>query len=94
MQFGDAAHIIPFAESHNDHPRNDLALCKNHDWAMDRSLISPDRNQKWKASQLLDDRQPGQKALINLHGLPLLLPKETAYHPLPESLEWREQRLA
>lgn len=90
----DAAHIIPFAESHNDHPRNGLALCKNHHWAMDRSLIAPDRNQKWKASQQLDDRQPGQLELIKLNNRSLILPREQAYHPLPEALEWREQRLA
>ena len=26
----DAAHLIPFAESHDDDPRNGIALCKNH----------------------------------------------------------------
>ncbi|WP_346189974.1 HNH endonuclease [Rubritalea halochordaticola] len=26
----DAAHIIPFSESQDDHPRNGIALCKNH----------------------------------------------------------------
>jgi hypothetical protein len=37
----DAAHLIPFAESHDDDPRNGIALCKNHHWAMDRNLIGP-----------------------------------------------------
>ena len=39
--FIDAAHLIPFSESRNDHPTNGLALCKNHHWAMDRYLIAP-----------------------------------------------------
>jgi len=30
----DAAHLIPFAETHDDDPRNGIALCKNHHWAM------------------------------------------------------------
>ena len=28
----DAAHLIPWSESQNDHPTNGLALCKNHHW--------------------------------------------------------------
>ncbi|MCB9759426.1 MAG: HNH endonuclease [Alphaproteobacteria bacterium] len=39
----DAAHLVPFAESFNDHPSNGLALCKNHHWAMDSGLIAPRR---------------------------------------------------
>jgi len=36
----DAAHIIPFASSHNDAPRNGLALCRNHHWGFDASVFS------------------------------------------------------
>ena len=31
----DAAHIVPFATSHNDDPRNGIAFCKNHHWGFD-----------------------------------------------------------
>ena len=90
----EAAHIIPFAESHNDHPRNGLALCRNHHWAMDAELIAPSPDHRWITSSSLDDRQPGEKALLLLADRALILPKETAYHPLPEALEWRLSRLA
>ncbi|MCP5538370.1 MAG: HNH endonuclease, partial [Akkermansiaceae bacterium] len=90
----DAAHIIPFSESHNDHPRNGLALCKNHHWAMDRSLIAPSPDYLWLVSKELDSRQAGEMELMSLANRPLILPKEKAYHPLPEALEWRELRLA
>ncbi|MGJ8656988.1 MAG: HNH endonuclease [Akkermansiaceae bacterium] len=90
----DAAHIIPFSESYNDHPRNGLALCKNHHWAMDKSLIAPSPGLIWLASQDLDPRQPGEKELINLANQPIILPKDNAYHPLPDALEWRKSRLA
>lgn len=90
----DAAHIIPFSESQNDHPRNGLALCKNHHWAMDRSLIAPGPDFHWLVSESLDSRQAGERDLIALSNRPLILPKETAYHPLPEALEWRQCRLA
>ncbi|RYD63196.1 MAG: hypothetical protein EOP84_33860 [Verrucomicrobiaceae bacterium] len=36
VSFIDAAHLIPFSASQNDHPTNGLALRKNHHWAMDR----------------------------------------------------------
>ena len=39
--FVDAAHLIPFSVSYNDHPSNGMALCKNHHWAMDQKLIAP-----------------------------------------------------
>jgi putative restriction endonuclease len=90
----DAAHIIPFSESQNDHPRNGLALCKNHHWAMDRSLIAPSPDHLWIVSKELDSRQAGEMELISLSNRPLILPKEKAYHPLPEALEWRKCRLA
>ncbi len=89
----DAAHIIPFSESQNDHPRNGLALCKNHHWAMDRSLIAPSPDHLWLVSQELDSRQAGEMELISLSNRSLILPKEKAYHPLPEALEWRKVRL-
>ncbi|WP_200797117.1 HNH endonuclease [Rubritalea squalenifaciens] len=43
----DTAHIIPFAESQDDHPRNGIALCKNHHRAMDRSLIASNPDMIW-----------------------------------------------
>ena len=89
----DAAHIIPFSESRNDHPRNGLALCKNHHWAMDQSLIAPGTDHLWHISTQLDPRQPGERELLGLAKMHLILPKEKAYHPLPEALDWRESRL-
>lgn len=37
----EAAHLIPFRETHDDRPVNGIALCPNHHWAMDRNLIAP-----------------------------------------------------
>lgn len=48
VSFIDAAHLLPWNQSRNDHPTNGLALCKNHPasqatpgqakWAMDRNI--------------------------------------------------------
>ena len=36
----DAAHIIPWSITHNDDPRNGLALCKLCHWTFDEGLLS------------------------------------------------------
>lgn len=90
VSFVDAAHLIPFSESHNDHPTNGLALCKNHHWAMDRYLIAPCPDNHWHVSRLLDPRRStGEKELAALSGKTLLLPQDQAFHPDREGLEWR-----
>ncbi|MFN0130459.1 MAG: HNH endonuclease [Verrucomicrobiales bacterium] len=88
----DAAHLIPFSVSYDD-PRNGMALCKNHHWAMDSRLIAPGPDHHWHATRHLDDRQEGQRHLLQLAGRPLILPKESAYHPRPDALEWRLKAL-
>lgn len=90
VSFIDAAHLIPFAESHNDHPTNGLALCKNHHWAMDRNLIAPAPDHHWHASKILDPRRStGEKDIFDLAGKSVLLPKDPAFHPDRKALEWR-----
>ena len=95
VSFIDAAHLIPFSESQNDHPSNGLALCKNHHWAMDRNLIAPAPDHHWHVSKVLDPRRSnGEKELIELSGKTVLLPKDSAFHPEEAGLRWRLQRLS
>lgn len=94
LTFVDGAHIIPFEESHNDHPTNGLALCKNHHWAMDRFLLVPTPEGSWKSSPRLDARRsPGESDLVALNGKSILPPHEDAFRPDPASLRWRAERL-
>jgi putative restriction endonuclease len=94
ISFIDAAHLIPFSESQNDHPTNGLALCKNHHWAMDRGLIAPGPDLHWHTSSVLDSRRStGEKELIALSGEKLLLPKDEAFHPDKKGLSTRCERL-
>ena len=105
MHWNAATHLIPFSESRNDHPTNGLALCKNHHGTMDRNLIAPcpgtrpgiaagDAGAHWKVAKILDPRRSnGEKELIELSGKSLLLPKDQAFHPDRNGLEWRSQKL-
>ena len=94
ISFIDAAHLVPWEETHNDHPTNGLALCKNHHWAMDRNLIAPCPDHHWHVSRVLDPRRStGERDLIELSGRSLLLPKDQAFHPDEDALKWRCEQL-
>lgn len=94
ITFVDAAHLVPFSVTRNDHPTNGIALCKNHHWAMDQRLIAPDPDAVWRVSRYIDSRRSrGEEDLARLAGVKLLPPAEPAFAPLREHLEWRHQRL-
>lgn len=94
VTFVDAAHLIPFAESRDDHPRNGVALCKHHHWAMDRQLLAPGPDSRWHVSRRVEPRRSrGEEELFRLDGQPLIPPEESAYAPAPEALRWRLERL-
>ncbi len=96
----DAAHLIPFAESHDDSPANGMALCKNHHWLMDRHLVAPGpgrggdyRRPVWLVSPLLDDRLEAHRACVEHRGRCVILPREERHHPSREAIIWRAQHL-
>jgi putative restriction endonuclease len=94
VSFIDAAHLIPFFESRNDHPTNGLALCKNHHWAMDRDIIAPGPDLHWHVSKLIDPRRSnGEKEIAEIAGKSVLLPKDPAFHPEVGGLEWRLKKM-
>jgi len=95
VSFIDAAHLIPFSESRNDHPTNGLALCKNNHWAMDRDIIAPGPDLHWHVSKLIDPRRSnGEKEIAEIAGKSVLLPKDPAFHPEAGGLEWRLAQMA
>jgi putative restriction endonuclease len=93
LKFVDAAHIVPWSESYNDHPTNGIALCKNHHWAMDQNVIAPGMDRRWHVSPVLDERNADHQNLINLNGKTLFEPNEKRFRPTEELLEWRYERL-
>lgn len=90
----DAAHLVPWSESHDDSPDNGMALCKIHHWALDANLISPTLDLRWQVSDLLDTRRNSERELTRFSGLPILLPREEKLYPRPDAIEWRLRRLA
>ncbi len=93
VHFVDAAHLIPFSVSYNDHPSNGMALCKNHHWAMDHKLIAPHPDNYWIVSERLDDRINDHQPLMNLNKRTLISPYDKRFMPDKESLEWRIEKM-
>lgn len=61
---------------------------------MDRQIIAPAPDHRWQVSPLLDARRSnGEKELRELTGKTLLLPKDRAFWPDDEALEWRVRNL-
>ncbi len=86
----EAAHLVPFSVSRNDHPTNGMALCKNHHWAMDSHLIAPSPEGIWRRSRrLIPHRSRGEQELAELEGRQVIPPVEQAFRPARRGLEWR-----
>ena len=89
----EAAHIRPFADSHDDRTVNGIALQPTYHRAMDQFLIAPGPDMRWHASDSLDDRIDGHQELKKIDGKRLLAPMEKKYQPDEHALKWRFERL-
>jgi putative restriction endonuclease len=81
-----AAHIIPFSETHDDDPRNGIALTPDYHWAFDRGAIAPGPDMKWHVSKMVDDRIADNRFLLDLDGKDLIPPKQAKFYPKEEAL--------
>jgi len=84
----DAAHIKPWSISHNDDPRNGLALCRLCHWAFDAGLLGvSDKYSLLAAKQLsVAPNLPGH--LSTLTGRDIFLPSDDELWPDKEMLKW------
>lgn len=89
----EAAHLIPFAETFDDDPRNGIALVPSFHWAMDANVIAPGPDYRWHVSKALDERVADNRPLLELAGKELMLPKDKGLWPRGDALEWRVAKL-
>jgi len=89
----DAAHIIPWSTSHNDDPRNGMALCRLCHWAFDEGLVGVSSGYEVVVSpQLTVDRNvPGH--LMTLFGRGIIGPAEQYLWPDLEALNWHRRNV-
>ncbi|MGA9379025.1 MAG: HNH endonuclease [Phormidium sp.] len=81
----EAAHIIPYVETENNHPSNGLLLRADLHTLFDLKLITiePEKMEVYLASSLRET------SYSELHGKPLQLPKDKIYWPKKEALKRR-----
>ena len=90
----NAAHIIPWSVSHNDDPRNGLALCKLCHWSFDEGLLGVSHRYQVITSKALTAHNNIAGHLLTLHERPLVALIEDALWPDRNALRWhREQCL-
>ncbi len=82
-----AAHIVPWRVTHNDDPRNSLALCGLHHWTFDEGLVTVDRRYTVKVSPAVSDDE-GSHALRQLAEGGMRLPSDPDLAPAAEALAW------
>jgi putative restriction endonuclease len=89
-----AAHIVPWSMSHNDDPRNGMALCGLHHWAFDEGLIgiNPSTYQI-TISPVVEPNEDATEPLRRLHDARLHLPDHSTLYPAPGALRWHQKEV-
>ncbi|MBX3054880.1 MAG: HNH endonuclease [Anaerolineae bacterium] len=88
-----AAHIIPWSISHNDDPRNGLALCHLCHWTFDEGLVTFTDQYQVKTSPQLASTPNLPGHLLTFAGRPLLGPADEALRPFPDSIRWHRKEV-
>lgn len=86
------AHIIPWSESHNDDPRNGLALCGTHHWLFDRYMVTVSDSYEIVLSKWLKKEENHIPEVMEKEGQALSLPEEEQLYPSPAALEEHRER--
>jgi len=89
----EAAHIVPWRESHDDRPTNGMSLCRLCHWSFDEGLMSVG-----KAYEVLVSKRVQFENNIPAHILPLadrqiFTPEEDTFWPAQENLHVHRNRI-
>lgn len=86
-----AAHIIPWSISHNDDPRNGLALCHLCHWTFDEGLVAFSDQYHVKISPQLSTLSNLPGHLLTIAGRELIGPKYNHLWPFRDSIRWHRR---
>lgn len=88
-----AAHIVPWSHSHNDDPRNGLALCGLHHWIFDQGLIAVTPEHTIKVSPVLRLQEQHAAPVLALDGGKLFRPADRVLWPASVALRWHMEHV-
>ena len=83
----EAAHIVPWSQSHNDKPQNGMALCRLCHWSFDEGLMSVGREYEVMISRAVrkDNNFPGH--METLTDRTIFKPQSRDYWPDQNNLD-------
>lgn len=83
-----AAHIVPWSHSHNDDPRNGIALCGLHHWLFDRGMVGVAADHHIAVSPVVRSDDNAAEAIVALDQQPMHLPADQILWPARSALRW------
>lgn len=86
-----AAHIIPWSVSHDDNPRNGMAMCRVCHWCFDEGLVSVSSHYVLALSTQLTNERNIASYLLTLSNRSITGPAEEQLWPDPDALTWHHQ---
>ncbi len=89
----DAAHIVPWSVSHNDDPRNGMALCRLCHWTFDEGLLGVSTRYVVLLGRQLAQSPNVAGHLLTLEGRPIIGPGEQALWPDLDALAWHRREV-
>ena len=89
----EAAHVIPWSESHDDKPTNGMALCRLCHWSFDEGLMSVGNKYEVLVSKRvrLDQNMPGH--ILTLTDRTIFKPDQADFWPGQENLKWHRDKM-
>jgi putative restriction endonuclease len=88
----EAAHIIPWNESHDDLPINGMALCRLCHWSFDEGLMSVGKNYEVLVSRRIQTEQNLPGHILTLRDRNIFTPGEGKYWPGQDNLDFHRRK--
>ena len=88
-----AAHIVPWRISHNDDPRNGMAMCGLHHWTFDQGLVTVATDYQILISPVVSPDQGGTEPVRSLAGCDLYKPDDRILWPAKSALRWHREKV-
>jgi putative restriction endonuclease len=89
----DAAHIIPWHRSNNDHPTNGLALCRMCHWSFDEGLMGVGKKYEVLVSSQVKKEHNLPGHMLALTDRPMFRPEEARFWPDQGSCGWHRKEV-
>ena len=83
----EAAHVVPWKDSHDDRPTNGMSLCRLCHWSFDEGLMSVGEKYEVLVSKHVNKERNFPGHMLTLSDRSIFKPKEEQYWPAQENLE-------